>query len=229
MKQMTIFRLERVKAAEKGKKGNRTRIRPLAEQAGKASSSVAPAASGVQVKKVLVPIDFSESSLKALKYAVAFAAQFGASICLVHVVEPASFLNDLRNVPLAVSDGEVANMLHHKLVMLARKQIDPMTPVHPLVCIGKPFDEIGHRDLCNSMHQRPIDQYAQLTQGRIVAGVKRDPGRSHSLRLDVKGAFHFGEYGRPSDSLPADGQHHSILSQPFMHRANLQSNALVDG
>ena len=131
-----------MKAAKKDKKGNPTRIRPLAEQAGTASSSVAPAASGVQVKKVLVPIDFSESSLKALKYAVAFAGQFGASICLVHVVEPASFLNDVRNVPLAVSDGEVANMLHHKLVMLARKQIDPVTPVHPLVCIGKPFDEI---------------------------------------------------------------------------------------
>jgi nucleotide-binding universal stress UspA family protein len=77
-----------------------------------------------------------------MKYAVAFAGQLGASICLVHVVEPASFLNDVRNVPLAVSDGEVANKLHHKLVMLARKQIDPVTPVHPLVCIGKPFDEI---------------------------------------------------------------------------------------
>ena len=131
-----------MKAAEKEKKGNPTRIRPLAEQTGTASRSVAPAASGVEVKKVLVPIDFSESSLKALKYAVAFAGQFGASICLVHVVEPASFLNDVRNVLLALSDGEVANMLHHKLVMLARKQIDPVTPVHPLVCIGKPFDEI---------------------------------------------------------------------------------------
>ena len=131
-----------MKAAEKDKKGNPTRIRPLVEQAGTASTSVAPSASGVQVKKVLVPIDFSESSLKALRYAVAFANQFGASICLVHVVEPASFLNDVRNVPLAVSDGEVANMLHHKLVMLARKGIDPVTPVHPLVCIGKPFDEI---------------------------------------------------------------------------------------
>ena len=131
-----------MKPAEKDNRGNPTRIRPLAEQVVGSSTSVAPAAPGVQVKKVLVPIDFSEPSLKALNYAVAFANQFGASIFLVHVVEPASFLNDMRNVPLAVSDGEVANKLHHKLVMLARKQIDPVTPVHPLVCIGKPFDEI---------------------------------------------------------------------------------------
>jgi len=142
MKQNTLSRVERMKAAKKDTHRDRRPIRPLAEQVDASSPSVAPAASGVQLKKVLVPIDFSEPSLKALKYAEAFAGQFGASICLVHVVEPASFLNDVRNVPLAVSDREVANTLHHKLVMLARKEIDPLTPVHPLVCIGKPFDEI---------------------------------------------------------------------------------------
>src|SRR6266487_3914141 len=100
MKHKTIFRIVRMKAAKKDKQGNRTRIRPVAKQVGASSPSVAPAASAVQFKKVLVPIDFSEPSLKALQYAVAFAGQFGASICLVHVVEPASFLNDVRNVPL---------------------------------------------------------------------------------------------------------------------------------
>jgi len=142
VKHKTVFRVERMKTAEKGRKGNPPRIRPLAEQAATPSTSVAPTTCSVQVKKVLVPVDFSASSLKALRYAVAVANRFGASISLVHVVEPASFLNDVRNMPLAVSDGEVANKLHHKLVMLARKQIDPETPVHPVVCIGKPFDEI---------------------------------------------------------------------------------------
>jgi len=131
-----------MKAAEKGTGNKRSWIRPLAVQVGTSSTSLAPAPCGLQLKRVLVPIDFSESSLEALKYAVAFAGQFDASICLVHVVEPAAFLNDVRKVPPAVSDREVANKLHHKLVMLARKEIDPVTPVHPLVCIGKPFDEI---------------------------------------------------------------------------------------
>ena len=131
-----------MKADKKVRNGNRRRVRPLAKQVGASSPSAAPAARGLQLKKVLVPIDFSAPSLQALKYAVAFAGRFGASICLVHVVEPASFLNDLRNVPLAVSDREAANKLHHKLVMLARQQIDPLTPVRPRVCIGKPFDEI---------------------------------------------------------------------------------------
>jgi nucleotide-binding universal stress UspA family protein len=121
---------------------DRKRTRALAKEVGASSAVAALPAPGLVVKKVLVPIDFSEASLKALRYAVALAGRFGSSLCLVHVVEPASFLNDVRNVPLAVSDREAANQLHHKLVMVARKRIDPVTPVHPLVCIGKPFDEI---------------------------------------------------------------------------------------
>jgi len=137
-------RVKHMKMAGKGTENKRRWIRPLATQIGTSSTSLAPAASRlwIQLKKLLVPIDFSDSSLKALKYAVAFAGRFDASICLVHVVEPASFLNDLRNGPLVISDREVANRLHHKLIMLARREIDPLTPVHPLVCIGKPFNEI---------------------------------------------------------------------------------------
>src|SRR5437773_3165005 len=40
------------------------------------------------LKKVLVPVDFSEMSRKALLYAVSFAKQFRAEIVLLHVVEP---------------------------------------------------------------------------------------------------------------------------------------------
>ena len=42
----------------------------------------------VQIKSILVPIDFSASSEKALAYAVPFARQFGAQLTLLHVVEP---------------------------------------------------------------------------------------------------------------------------------------------
>lgn len=40
-----------------------------------------------KIKKVLVPVDFSSCSEKALQYAQAFARQFGASLTLVHVVQ----------------------------------------------------------------------------------------------------------------------------------------------
>ena len=50
------------------------------------------ASAALRVKKVLVPTDFSDSSRKALSYAVSFARQFGSHIVLVHVLEADSSL-----------------------------------------------------------------------------------------------------------------------------------------
>jgi nucleotide-binding universal stress UspA family protein len=46
------------------------------------------------LKCILVPIDFSEYSKNALKYAVPFAKQFGAEIILIYVVEPTTYPAD---------------------------------------------------------------------------------------------------------------------------------------
>ncbi|HVR37200.1 MAG TPA: universal stress protein [Methylomirabilota bacterium] len=43
--------------------------------------------SAFRLKKILVPVDFSDCSRKALEYAVSFGKQFGATLLLVHVVE----------------------------------------------------------------------------------------------------------------------------------------------
>ena len=42
-----------------------------------------------KLKEMLVPVDFTECTEKALAYAVPFARQFGATITLLHVIEPA--------------------------------------------------------------------------------------------------------------------------------------------
>ncbi len=44
----------------------------------------------LDLKKILVPIDFSETSKKAFHYALRFAEQFNCEIVLLHVVEPVS-------------------------------------------------------------------------------------------------------------------------------------------
>lgn len=58
------------------------------------TTRVAPAgasASPVRVTRILVAVDFSDCSLEALEYTVQAAKEFGASVTLVHVVEPASY------------------------------------------------------------------------------------------------------------------------------------------
>src|SRR5262245_52802460 len=42
----------------------------------------------IHLKRILVPVDFSVASTKALAYSFALARQFGAELILLHVVEP---------------------------------------------------------------------------------------------------------------------------------------------
>ena len=56
------------------------------------------------IRKILVPVDFSEHSQKALRYALAFAGQFGAEVTLVHIVEQMVYPGDWMYPPLAATD-----------------------------------------------------------------------------------------------------------------------------
>ena len=53
----------------------------------------------LHLKKILVPTDFSETSKKAVQYAVRFTEQFGCEIVLLHVIEP---VTAVAGAPLAV-------------------------------------------------------------------------------------------------------------------------------
>ena len=53
----------------------------------------------LNLKKILVPIDFSGMSKHAFQYALRFAEQFGCEIVLLHVVEPETVI---AGTPLAV-------------------------------------------------------------------------------------------------------------------------------
>lgn len=46
---------------------------------------------GVQIKKILVPVDYSESSESAIEYADAQAQIFGAEVNLLHVVDNSTY------------------------------------------------------------------------------------------------------------------------------------------
>ena len=62
--------------------------------------AIAPSHAMVQLRNILVPLDFSEVSLKSLRYAVLFAKQFGAKITLLHVVQAPIYTVDFSICPL---------------------------------------------------------------------------------------------------------------------------------
>ena len=94
------------------------------------------------VKSILVPIDFSEPSLEALRCAMAFAKHFGAKIVLLHVVEPIA-TPDMEYIPMTYSSDRVAKLAARKLQVLSKPHGagGPLIEQAP-VRTGKPFREI---------------------------------------------------------------------------------------
>ena len=95
----------------------------------------------LRMQKILVPLDFSKASRKALKYAVPFAEQFGAKIVLLHVVEPVVYpATDLGY--LAIDETMLIDSAKKTMNHLAKSAIKPRLLERTLVRTGKPHQEI---------------------------------------------------------------------------------------
>jgi universal stress protein A len=54
----------------------------------------------LRIKEILVPVDFSEHSREAMRYALAFAERFQARVALVHIVEQLVYPGDWVFAPV---------------------------------------------------------------------------------------------------------------------------------
>ncbi len=98
----------------------------------------------LDIKKVLVPIDFSDYSKSALKYAANFALTFHAEMILIYVVEPIIYPSDFSMGQIAVPtiNVEMDKRASEELEKLASREISKDLRVKTLVKSGKPFIEI---------------------------------------------------------------------------------------
>ena len=96
------------------------------------------------IKKVLVPIDFSDYSKSALKYAVNFAKSFNADIILIYVVEPIIYPPDFSMGQIAMPsiNTEWDDRAKNELQKLAKSEITDIVNVKTIIKTGKPFVEI---------------------------------------------------------------------------------------
>ena len=88
------------------------------------SSGNPPETSGFELKRILVPIDFSDCSKKALQYAIPFARQFGAELTLLHVVQVNYYAGDFGTVDVALLEGEMRKNGQLQLDSLAAEMAD---------------------------------------------------------------------------------------------------------
>jgi len=96
------------------------------------------------IQKILVPIDFSDYSKKALQYSIDFAKQFNAEIILVYVIEPLMYPADLSMGQMVIPQSTVnlSEKSKIELELLAKNEIGDQLNFDVIVKTGKPFIEI---------------------------------------------------------------------------------------
>ncbi len=96
------------------------------------------------IKKILVPIDFSDYSKSALKYSQEFSKYFDAEIILIYVIEPMIYPPDFSMGQIAIPsiDIELDKRAKEELEKLKHNEISPDVKSQIVIKTGKPFVEI---------------------------------------------------------------------------------------
>ena len=116
----------------------------------------------IRIKRLLSPIDFSDSSKQALRYAVEFARSFGAELHVLNVIEPVMYpaemfgqigMVDVESVLEKSSREEIADWHKSFIPAEVRSVVE--------VLRGRPFAEI-----VRYAQEKEIDLIILGTHGR---------------------------------------------------------------
>jgi nucleotide-binding universal stress UspA family protein len=114
----------------------------------------------LQIRSVLVPVDFSAPSLRAVQFALPLIPKFSADLHLVHVFPADAPFTGLVAVPFVLPELDIRRSVHQHLKDVAKKySIElPLENIHALK--GRPFDEI-----CRLARDISIDLIIIATRG----------------------------------------------------------------
>jgi nucleotide-binding universal stress UspA family protein len=122
------------------------------------------------IKKILVPIDFSDYSKNALKYAANFAKFFGAQISVIYVIEPLVYPSDfsLGQVAIPTVEYDMQDKAKEELETLVKSEFGDLIESQVIIKAGKPFVEI-------------IETAAELDVDLIIIATHGHTGVEHLL------------------------------------------------
>ena len=118
-------------------------------------------ASVFSLKQILVPLDFSECSKKALRYAVALAREHDATITALYVIPPIYGVGEYGGVDYSALEEQARAYSEKELSALIRTEVEGKISADMLVRSGPPAARITEaaRDI-------PADIIVIATHGR---------------------------------------------------------------
>jgi nucleotide-binding universal stress UspA family protein len=115
----------------------------------------------MDIRKILVPVDFSEVSKKALGCAGALAEEFEATLLVAHIIEYSRPLAYLFPDETFKAEKHEFEEVRTKLSELTRAQGRPSLNWRPIVKVGQPQDE-----LLASVRDEGVDLIVMGSHGR---------------------------------------------------------------
>jgi len=120
----------------------------------------------LDINRILVPIDYSESALTTMAYANELAVSYGAGLELIHVIQEAVFPTTYGVEPVAIAVPEVIARSKKALLDLRESRINADIPVNVHVLIGNPAG-----DIVDFATELEVDLVVIATHG--MTGIKR--------------------------------------------------------
>jgi nucleotide-binding universal stress UspA family protein len=114
----------------------------------------------LKIDSVLVPLDFSQLSFKALEYALPLAERFGAKLHLVHAFDYDFPMSTISAMPLAIPEVELAGRAKLHLQGVAKKHLIALAPVNCHVVKGRAYHAV-----CQLARKLEIDLIVTTTHG----------------------------------------------------------------
>jgi nucleotide-binding universal stress UspA family protein len=123
----------------------------------------------VELKRILVPTDFSEASAKAFVYGRGLARLFGSSLELLHVIDAHPFAGSppaegyVAEMPAFAAELEKA--ARSSLARLAAQATEPYAAVVESLRWGRP-----HAEIARQAQEHEVDLIVMGTHGRGFVG-----------------------------------------------------------
>ena len=124
----------------------------------------------LNLEKILCPIDFSEYSKEALKYAVSFAMKDEAKLFLLHVIDIRTFEDDLEVIGVEQIRDEITKLHKSRLLDYIPKEIRNDIKMEVLVVSGIPFAEIIDISNKNNMDMIIMGSHGRTGIAHIMLG-----------------------------------------------------------